>query len=114
MQHKLTARKGESPALAHLRGVVHMIDQAPSQRPLPTLVAQIRAAVVNAMDIIKMPDPVAQALFTAALVYVDSTSEKTYMRNGRQITRVTITDPVGYGYATRRMHQIIRGTAHTE
>lgn len=101
------SRSGEHPVIAHIRGVIHMIDQA-KRGPSASVLADIRSSMLNIMVILRIPDPLIQELLTAAAVLIQSTKEQTYHRNGRELVRVTITDQVGYGYAIRTMHKVIR------
>lgn len=92
-------------AAASLRGALHLIDSN-KQRPTPEVLKQIRQTVVDAMDVLREPDPFKKRVGLIVLMIQESTRVETTVRNGREIYRVTITDQLIYSRALAMAHEL--------
>lgn len=91
---------------AQLRGIVHLVDSAgkPKTPPQQALL-NIRELAVDALEILKTPDPLVQRLGTAVLVIKRCTEVRTRRNNEKYaiITNRTVMD-----WAICEIHEIYK------
>lgn len=97
-------RARQDKVAAHLRGLLHQIEQAKKKVPLPAdILRQIQQSAIDARDVLEMRDPDEQRFWTALLVF--SQSAEIYIRKvfGRDIERVRIIDQEGYHWSAAQL-----------
>lgn len=107
---KLSTRRGDSPALASLKGILYMVDGAKGT-PNASVMKQIREATINAMEVLRIPDPEVQRLATTALLLIEATQIVSKKVFGVDRERVIITDPQAFDLAIMRLHRMNRAAA---
>lgn len=100
------ARKTDHPASALLRGMLHLLDGAQGKRATDNLLVQIKGITLDALEVLKLNDPLVEALATPILVLKRCTSVSTRVLRGKEVNRVTVTDPIGYGWAMKQIHSL--------
>lgn len=96
------ARKSES-VLSRLQGALYILDNS-KQRPVAEVVELVRGIVRDAVDVLHEPDPLKQRIAFVLLAIQQSTEIKQYERNGKQITRVRVSDLDLYNWAMSEVH----------
>lgn len=91
-------RQREANVDAHLRGILHQIEQSKG-RPSPTLLQHIQQSAIDARDVLALRDPEEQRFWTAVLAFSQSAEVYTRKVFGRTIERVRILDHEGYHWS---------------
>lgn len=94
------------PALAHLKGVLMVLDNR-TKRPTAELLVTIREMVGDAMAVLQEPDPVMQQLGTAVCVLRQTSEVKARVINGKRVVRLTIHDHIGFNWAMEQLHTLV-------
>lgn len=91
---------------AHLRGIMYLLETEKASIPKP-LLDQIKQGTINAMDVLRQQDRVAQRAATIVLILQESTlwHRKTNIRSGKVTEFLEITNPDGYRFAMALVHQ---------
>lgn len=99
------ATEKDHPAWSHLRGALHMIDQAKG-RPSAELLVNIRLSVQSAVDVLLEKDPLKQRIAFILLAIKQSTHVYTKMVFGKPKEFATIKDPSLFAWAVHETHKI--------
>lgn len=87
-----------------LRGIVHLVDTAGRKATAQTALDGIRGLAVDAIEMLKEPDPVMQRIGTAVLVIKRCTEVRT--RRGTNETYTVITNRAVFDWAVAEIHRL--------
>lgn len=95
----------DHPAHAHLRGVLHLIDQG-GKHPTAQLMVEIQKLVRTAVDVLMEPDPLKQRIAFILLAIRQATEVKEVKGLTKTVMRVRIIDQVMYTWALHEIHKL--------
>jgi hypothetical protein len=100
----MTAKKKATLEMT-LNGIVYLVDHWDGKSP-HTFIKDIRKHTVDALELLKTPDPMVRHIGFIVLALQTGTHVSERMLNGKLITRVTITDHTLYNWALAEIHKL--------
>ncbi|MET0548553.1 MAG: hypothetical protein ABW002_04690 [Xanthomonas sp.] len=100
--------RSHKEAIKGLQQALALIDTR-NARPTAGLLDSLRSMVSDAVEILKEPDPTTRSALLAVAMLVESTEVIQATRNGKKITRISITDQWAYTWAMNRIHELAAG-----
>jgi hypothetical protein len=88
-----------------LNGIKYTIDQWDGKNA-SDLVKNLRKMTLDALDVLRQPDPLIQKIGFVILAIQQSTDVRVEHRNSRILTRVTILDKELYDWAMAEVHKL--------
>ncbi|TAA11288.1 hypothetical protein EA658_16625 [Pseudoxanthomonas winnipegensis] len=92
-------------AIAGLESVIRLAE-TPGARPSPKLLEAIGNKVRDSIELLKEPDPEKQRVGFILLAIKQSTDVRKFLRNGKEVRRVYVTDLDLYTSGMDQLHNL--------